>query len=199
MDYRIEAPHCLDWTLEITPLEEDCGDLSLRGMAHLNEKASPEAVFLADNGFSTVPVGANEEIVLKPKIEGAGEARGYHRPVLYSRTGDVVLVFMFKPGAPVDLLAVGPSEKCPEQVRGFIWHIENAEKDRVYKLEVRIGVLPVSSLDKVEQEYQRWSAGTASGQSGSLPASPGSFGSFTGPSSPGAGFARHRRALYGRR
>ena len=141
----------------MTPLEENYGDLALRGLAHLTEQASPKTVFLGHRGFSTVPVGANEEIVVRPKSKDADEARGYRRPVFYSRIGDVVLVFMFKPGAPVDLLAVGPSEKCPEPVRGFIWHIRSAEKGRAYKLDVRVGLLPVSSLGKVEQEYQRWS------------------------------------------
>ena len=157
MDYRIEAPCYLDWTLEVTPLEENCGDLALRGLAHLNEQASPRAVFLGDSGFSTVRVGANEEIVVKPESKDDDEALRYRRPVFYSRIGDVALVFMFKPGAPVDLLAVGPSEKCPEPVRGFIWRIRSAEKGRAYKLDVRVGLLPVSSLGKVEQDYQRWS------------------------------------------
>ncbi|MFQ6078197.1 MAG: hypothetical protein ACE5NJ_03565 [Thermodesulfobacteriota bacterium] len=148
--YKLTGPHFLDWTLEVVPLQTD-KDLSLRGFAYLNEKASPEVTFLGEDGWFGLPVGENEEIVVKAK--GNGATYEYLRPVFYCRVEDVVLVFMFEPDAPIDLLCVGRSDKCPQRM-GFIWHIADAENGQM--LNVRIGLLPISGVDRAREEYKKW-------------------------------------------
>ena len=157
MKYRIGAPDSLDWTLEITPLEENYGNLSLRGMAYLNAKASPEITFSAPDGLAHLQVAASGETIVKPRTDTAGAGPRYRHPLFYSRIEDVILVFMFKPGAPIDLLAAGPSQEDPGGLRGFVWHIADAKKDQVYKLDLRVKVLPVSRGDEVLADYQQWS------------------------------------------
>ncbi|MBN2292648.1 MAG: hypothetical protein JXM70_09495 [Pirellulales bacterium] len=153
MNYRIEAPNILNWTLRITPLEENYGNLSLRAMAYLNEKASTEIMFAGENGLTPLTLSGTKETVLGPK---SGSGAGYRRPLFYSRIDDALLVFMFKPGAPVDLLAAGASQENPGGLRGFVWNVANAKKDQQYKLEVRIQVFPVSQVDELLKNYERW-------------------------------------------
>ena len=155
MNYRIEAPNALDWTLQITPLEENYGHLSLRAMAYLNGKATPDITFAGPDGLTPLTLSGTKETVLRPRT-AADAGASYRRPLFCSRIGDVLLAFMFKPGAPVDLCAVGASQENPGGLRGFVWHVEDAKKGHEYKLEVRLQVLPVPQGDELLKNYDRW-------------------------------------------
>ncbi len=72
MNYRVEAPNILDWTLEVTPLEEGYGDLSLRSIAYLNANASPEKLV-----FMFKPDAPIEPFSAGPSKENPGGLRGF--------------------------------------------------------------------------------------------------------------------------
>ena len=163
MNYSVATSDSLDWTLEITPLEEGYGDLSLRAMAYLNAKASPQFTFLSPDGFTGLELPENKEILVKSQTSAAETPHKYRHPIFYSRIEDVILVFMFKPGAPIDLLAAGPSQGSPGGLRGFVWHIADAKKDEVYRLSARVKILPFSRADELMPNYEQWCAGMRSG------------------------------------
>ena len=158
IDYSIATPNALDWTLEVTPLEIGYGDLSLRAKAFLDEKASPQFTFLSTTGLRGLDLSENEEILVTPEANGPETPSTYQHPLFYSPVGDVILVLMFQPNAPVDLLAHGPSPDNPGGLRGFVWHIADAKKDEAYKLHARISVLPCSREDQLIQLYKQWCA-----------------------------------------
>ena len=157
MNYKVDESDSLDWTLEVTPLEEGYGDLSLRGMAYLNAKVSPEITFSAPDGLARARLAASGETIVKPPSGPAGTDHRYRHPFICSRIEDVILVLMFKPGAPVDIVAAGPSPENPGGLRGFVWHIADAKKGQVYRLNVRAKIFPVSREDEVPADYERWS------------------------------------------
>ena len=159
MNYSIAAEDSLDWTLEITPLEEGYGDLSLSAKAYLNEKASPQFTFFSPAGFTGLELPDNKEILVSSQASAAERRHKYRDPLFYSRIEDAILVFMFQPGAPIDLLAAGPSQGNPGGQRGFVWHIADAKKDKIYKLSARIKILPFSRANELMPHYEQWSAG----------------------------------------
>jgi hypothetical protein len=163
MNYRISTPDSLDWTLEITPLEEGYGDLSLRAKAYLNAKASPQFTFLSPVGFTGLNLSESKEILVKSQTSVAESPHKYRHALFYSRIEDAVLVFMFKPGEPIDLLAAGPSQDDPGGLRGFVWHIADAKKDEVYRLCVRLKIIPSSRTDELISHYEQWYAATPTG------------------------------------
>ena len=163
MNYRLSTPDSLDWTLEITPLEEGYGDLSLRAKAYLNAKASPQFTFLSPDGFTGLNLLESKEVLVKSQTSAAESPHKYRHPIFYSRIEDAVLVFMFKPGEPIDLLAAGPSQDDPGGLRGFVWHIADAKKDEVYRLCVRLKIIPSSRTDELMSHYEQWCAGTRTG------------------------------------
>jgi len=155
INYRIEAPNALDWTLRITPLEENYGNLPLRAVAYLNAKASPEITFAGPDGLTALTLSGTKEALLTPK-PAADAGASYRRPLFCSRIDDTLLAFMFKPGAPVDLFAVGASQENPGGLRGFVWHVQDAKKGHEYKLEVRIQASPAPQGDELLENYEQW-------------------------------------------
>ena len=63
---------------------------------------------------------------------------------------------MFKRNSPIELLAAGPSDTAHGELRGFLWHIDEAKRNQAYMLEVRIGLLPASDVDRLEDVYRPW-------------------------------------------
>jgi hypothetical protein len=163
MGYRIAAPDALDWTLEITPLEEGYGDLSLRAKAFLNAKASPQFTFSSPTGFTGLDVPEDREVLVTSQASATETPHRYRHPLFYSRMEEAILVFMFQPGAPIDLVAAGPSQGGSGGLRGFVWHIADAKKDKVYRLRVRLTILPSSRADELMAHYERWCAGAGEG------------------------------------
>ncbi|MFC1596645.1 hypothetical protein ACFL5Q_01680 [Planctomycetota bacterium] len=154
--YELAAPHFLDWTLEVTPLEAGYGDLALRAAACLDDAASPEITVWGENGPLTFPVKRNRESRFGPDKHAGKNTYAAARPLFHSRVGDCILVFMFKPNAPVEFLAAGPSESGHPALRGFLWHIPRAKRNQAYRLEVRIALFPVSGVDRVKDAYRQW-------------------------------------------
>jgi len=157
MNYRVASPDSLSWTLEVTPLEENYGNLSLRGMAYLNGNASPGFTYSGADGLIYQELPATGETVVKPQAGAGATARGYRNPLFYSRIENVLLVFMFPPGAPIDLVGTGPSAKNPGGLRGFIWHVDDARKGQAYTLKVLVKILPLSGERDVMRQYDQWS------------------------------------------
>jgi hypothetical protein len=168
MNYSVATSDSLDWTLEITPLEEGYGDLSLRAKAYLSAKASPQFTFSSPTGFTGLDVPENKEVLVKSQTSATETPHRYRHPLFYSRIEDAILVFMFQSGAPVDLLAAGPSQGNPGGLRGFVWHIADATKDKAYRLCARLKILPSSHADELIPHYEQWCAdrraGNAHGQ-----------------------------------
>ena len=168
MNYSVATTDSLDWTLEITPLEEGYGDLSLSAKAYLNAKAAPQFTFSSPTGFTGLDVPKDKEILVKAQTVSAKTPHRYRHPLLYSRIEDAILVFMFQPGAPIELLAAGPSQGNPGGLRGFVWHIADAKKDKKYRLYTRLKILPSSRADELMPHYEQWCAamraGNANGQ-----------------------------------
>ena len=168
MNYNIATSDSLDWTLEITPLEEGYGDLSLRAKAYLNAKAVPQFTFSSPAGFTGLELPENREVLVKSQAIATETPHRYRHPLCCSRIEDVILVFMFQPGVPIDLLAAGPSQGNPGGLRGFVWHIADAKKDKKYRLCTRLKILPTSRADELMPHYEQWCAdmrvGNADGQ-----------------------------------
>jgi len=118
--YELTSPHCLDWTLEVTPLEAGYGDLELDATAFLARGASPKDRRLLADGSGSIH---------------------------FSRVGDSIIAFLFKPGAPIEFQAVGPTDDYPGGLRRIRWHIRDAQKGQSYQLRIRIGLLPTSTRD----------------------------------------------------
>ena len=159
MDYAIPMADCLDWTLEITPLEEGYGDLSLRAKAYLNAKATPQLSFFGSAGLAGLALSKGEEILVRSPDRTVQAPHEYQQPLFYCRIEDALLVFMFEPGAPIDILAAGPSPDSPGGLRGFVWHIADAKKDEAYRLRVRLEILPASREGELMSHYERWCTG----------------------------------------
>ena len=160
MDYGVPTADCLDWALEVTPLEEGYGDLALRAKAHLNAKATPQLSFFGPAGLSSLEVPEGKEVLVRSRDGVAQTPDKYQHPLFCSRLENALLAFMFKPGTPIDILAAGPSPDSPGGLRGFVWHIADAKKDEAYRLHVRLEILPASRAGELMSHYERWCAGT---------------------------------------
>ena len=67
-----------------------------------------------------------------------------------------MLVCMLPPDAPVDLVFATDANSV--ESRGFTWHISNAQKDREYRLHVRVGVIAPTDVNTLLEEYEAWAS-----------------------------------------
>jgi len=118
--YKLASPYCLDWTLEVIPLEAGYGDLKLDATVFLARGASAEDLHLRGNGGESIHC---------------------------CRIGGFILAFLFQPDAPVKYEAIGSSDERAGGLRRIRWTIRGAQKGQFYRLRVRIGLLPASIRD----------------------------------------------------
>ena len=114
------------------------------------------AVFCSIAGGDAWLWAASPALYRDSQAGGNETPHEYHDPLFYSRVGEAILVFMLLPDAPVDLLATGPSPGEPGGVRGVSWKIADSQKDEVYRLSVRIRLLPFSRSDELLPYYKQW-------------------------------------------
>lgn len=118
--YKLKSSNCLDWTLEVTPLESSYGDLKLDATAFLARGASPEDQHLVGNGGASI---------------------------YYSQIGDSILAFLFQPDALIEFQTICPTDDCPGGRRRIRWYIRDAQKGQFYHLRVQIILLPALTRD----------------------------------------------------
>jgi len=118
--YKMASPRCLDWTLEVTPLEAGYGDLELDATAFLARDASTQDQLLR---------GSDGESIYCCRID------------------DSILAFLFEADAPVEFQTVGPSNDHPGGLRRIRWKVHDAQKGQFYHLRMRIGLLPSSTRE----------------------------------------------------